>query len=94
MKVLWLRRADARLVEIADYIAEANPAAAYAMTMRLRRAGNALSDMPYIGRPGRVAGTRELVVVGTPYLLAYRVTDTSIHILHVLHGRQQWPEAF
>lgn len=94
MKVVWLRRANRRLEGIADRIALDNPAAAHAMTLRLRRAGESLADMPHIGRKGRVAGTRELVVVGTPYLIAYRVLDAEIQILHVLHGRQQWPDAF
>jgi toxin ParE1/3/4 len=94
VKLRWLRRAELRLEEIADRIAQENPAAAYDMTLRLRRAGNSLADMPYIGRTGRVAGTRELVVVGTPYLIAYRVRETEIQILHVLHGRQQWPNVF
>ena len=94
MKVVWLRRADRRLEAIADRIAEDNPSAAHAMTLRIRRAASSLADMPHIGRPGRVAGTRELVIVGTPYLIAYRVRETDIQILHVLHGRQQWPTAF
>ena len=92
MRVVWLRRADRRLEAIADRIAEANPAAAHAMTMRIRRAGDSLADMPHAGREGRVTGTRELVIVGTRYLIAYRVRETEIQILHVLHGRQQWPD--
>jgi len=94
VKVAWLRRANRRLEAIADRIAQDNPAAAYAMTLRLRRAGDSLAGMPHIGRPGRVPGTRELVIVGTPYIIAYRVRETDIQILHVLHGRQQWPDAF
>lgn len=45
------------------------------------------------GRPGRVIGTRALVVTGTPYLLIYRVTATHVDILRVHHGRRQWPPA-
>ena len=44
------------------------------------------------GRPGRVAGTRELVVTGTPYVAAYQVTRETVRILRVLHGAQQWPD--
>ncbi len=52
-----------------------------------------LRQMPRIGRPGRVAGTRELVVTGTPILVAYEV-DEEVRVLRVLHGRMQWPESF
>jgi toxin ParE1/3/4 len=41
-----------------------------------------------------VPGTRELVILGTLYLIAYRVREAEIQILHVLHGRQLWPGAF
>jgi len=31
-----------------------------------------LADHPAMGRPGRIAGTRELVIVRYPYIVAYR----------------------
>jgi plasmid stabilization system protein ParE len=49
--------------------------------------------MPYAGRVGRVAGTREIIVPGTSYLVAYRVLDDMIHVLAVLHGARRWPES-
>ena len=53
-----------------------------------------LRKMPRMGRPGRVIGTRELVVTGTPFLIAYEVNDVEVRVLRVLHGRMQWPEGF
>jgi plasmid stabilization system protein ParE len=50
-----------------------------------------LADHPAIARPGRVAGTRELVVIGTPYIVIYRIEATAIVILRVLHAAQRWP---
>ena len=50
-----------------------------------------LADYPYSGRPGRVAGTRELAVSGTPYVIAYRVEAQAVLILRLLHGAQEWP---
>ena len=44
------------------------------------------------GRPGRVEGTRELPIVRTPYLAAYRVIDGAVVILRILHGARQWPD--
>jgi plasmid stabilization system protein ParE len=45
-----------------------------------------------MGRSGRVAGTRELVIAGTPYLVAYRVEAKAVVILAVIHGAQRWPD--
>ena len=50
-----------------------------------------LTSYPKIGRPGRVKGTRELVIVRTPYIAAYRIKGKTIQILRMLHGAQQWP---
>jgi toxin ParE1/3/4 len=47
-----------------------------------------------MGRPGRVPGTRELVVSDTPFILPYRVRDSAVEILAVFHGARQWPEQF
>lgn len=69
-----------------------NPAAAVAIDERIVAATRRLRDFPESGRPGRVAGTRELVVTGTPYVAAYQVTSETVRILRVLHGAQQWPD--
>jgi plasmid stabilization system protein ParE len=44
-----------------------------------------------MGRPGRIEGTRELVISRTPYIAAYRIGGDTVRILRVLHGAQQWP---
>jgi toxin ParE1/3/4 len=51
-----------------------------------------LGAFPAIGRPGRVAGTRELVVSGTPYIVPYRVRGERVQIITVLHSAQRWPD--
>ncbi len=53
----------------------------------------ALADFPRRGRPGRVGGTRELVIVGTPFIVVYRIRD-AVEIVGFLHARQQWPGRF
>ncbi|WP_425293535.1 type II toxin-antitoxin system RelE/ParE family toxin [Mesorhizobium prunaredense] len=50
-----------------------------------------LSANPFIGRVGEISGTRELVISGTPYVVAYRVKDTQIEVLFVQHGAREWP---
>ena len=51
-----------------------------------------LATHPALGRPGRVPGTRELVVSGTPYLIPYRVHGKTVEILRVFHGARKSPE--
>ena len=94
MRVRWLRTALANLEAQADYIGEDSPAAARRVVQRIFRAVNLLKKNPAMGRPGRVAGTRELVVAGTPYILPYRVRADAVEILRVFHAARRWPEGF
>jgi toxin ParE1/3/4 len=73
------------------YIGERNPLAAIRLGDTIASAVNHLSDYPKMGRLGRVSGTRELVVHGTPYVIAYRIEPEAIVILRLLHGAQRWP---
>ena len=94
MRVRWLRTALAKLEAEADYIGEDSPAAAGRVVQKIFRAANLLKKNPAMGRPGRVAGTRELVVAGTPYVLPYRVRADAVEILRVFHAARRWPEGF
>ena len=47
-----------------------------------------------MGRPGRIEGTRELVISRTPYIAAYRIAGDTVRILRLLHGAQQWPDEY
>ncbi len=76
---------------IAEYIAQDNQAAAHAVHEAILRQVGRLAEHPRIGRPGRVTGTRELVVSGTPYIVAYRVAGQEVTVLRLLHGAKQWP---
>ncbi|MGA2571480.1 MAG: type II toxin-antitoxin system RelE/ParE family toxin [Terracidiphilus sp.] len=94
MKLRWTLPAVDQLREIFDYIAADHPAAALRTVERIRNAIRQSARMPYAGRIGRVAGTREIVVPGTSYIVAYRVQADAIHVLAVLHGARKWPESF
>jgi toxin ParE1/3/4 len=94
MKVIWTRPALRELEAIADFIARQNPRAAKRVTDRVLTHAATLGERPYIGRPGRIAGTRELVVMGTPFIVPYRVRDDLVEILSVFHGARRWPNDF
>ena len=94
MRVRWLRKALANLDEEADYIAQDNPVAAGRLVLRILEEAELLRENPAMGRAGRVEGTRELVVAGTPYILPYRVRGEVVEILRVFHGARKWPGKF
>lgn len=68
-----------------------NPSAAERMAERVREAVEYLLEYPNMGKPGRVSGTRELVVSGTPFIVVYRVAVLTIQILRILHHARKWP---
>lgn len=73
-------------------MARDNPGAAINTVLRVLEAVEGLAEHPNIGRPGRVPGTRELVVSGTPYIAIYRVRTNTVWVLRVLHGARRWPD--
>jgi toxin ParE1/3/4 len=94
MKLRYTRLALADLEQAHDFILAENPRAAQAVMARIREAVERLVTFPDSGRPGRVDGTRELVVANTPFVIAYRVTPGTIDILAVIHGSRRWPSSF
>lgn len=75
------------------HIARNDPQAAVAQGDRIMAALDHLPQHPEMGRVGRVKGTRELVVGGTPFIVIYRVKPKAgrVEVLRVLHGAQRWP---
>lgn len=95
MRLRWTRRAERDLDEIAAYIGQDSPAAAARVILELiDQAETLLAQHPAIGRPGRILGTRELIVGGLPYIIPYRVRERDIEILRVLHTSRRWPGEF
>lgn len=91
MTVVWSPRAIQHLSALRAYIARDNPDAAADVALTLLAAVERLAELPNLGRPGRLAGTRELVVPDTPYVIPYRVGSERLEIIAVFHQRQQWP---
>jgi toxin ParE1/3/4 len=95
MMLFWSPEAIRDLVSLRAYIAQDNPRAAQHMALHVvRNVETLLSENPSMGRPGRVPGTRELVIPKTPFVVPYRVQAGKIQILRVYHGARRWPETF
>jgi len=92
MKIVWTPRSHLNLRDAARYLTQFNPHAALAMVRTIRAAPQQLLHQPASGRPGRIDGTRELVITGTSYILPYRVHQDAIEILAVIHTSRQWPD--
>ena len=94
MQVRWLKRALKNLDDEAAYVARDDLAAAARMVERIASAVDQLAGHPALGRPGRVPGTRELVISGTPYIVPYRIRADTVEVLRVFHGARKWPAKF
>jgi toxin ParE1/3/4 len=92
MRIEWMLFAVNDRETIFDYIEADSPRAAVVIDHRIEAQVELLINTPQIGRPGRIEGTRELIIRQTPYIAAYRVERNCVRILRVLHGAQQWPD--
>ncbi len=89
MKIVWTTQARREVLDIIAYVARFDPVAAQALLARLDAVVLPLAEHPYLCRPGRVAGTREMV--DSPnYIIVYQVADT-IQIVSVVHTRRRYP---
>ena len=93
MKVVWTRPALRDLEAIGDHIARDNGPAADRIVKRIRDRTRDLTNYPLLGRAGRVAGTRELVIPDTRFIVVYRVGDDRVEILAVFHAARRWPDS-
>jgi len=92
MRVRWLQKALRNLDAEASYIAADDDAAARLVVARVLAAVDTLADLPSLGRPGRVPGTRELVVRKTRYIVPYRIRGETVEILRVFHASRRLPD--
>ena len=89
MKLYWTLEAIADREAVFDYIEADNPAAALSVDELFSEKAERLTDHPKLGRPGRVDGTRELVVHEN-YILVYDIAGDLVRILRVLHAARRW----
>jgi len=91
MKLAWSNRATTDRLAIFIWIAEDSPQAAADVDDRIEAAAQRLKDFPNSGRPGRIEGTRELVIARTHYIAPYQIIGDTVRILRVIHGARMWP---
>ena len=94
MRISWTQKAIVNLDSAMEYIATDSSAAASRVAQKIWNSVQLLADQPSLGRPGRVAGTRELVISGLPYIVVYAEQDGMVVILRVMHTSLKWPKHF
>ncbi|MBE9050939.1 type II toxin-antitoxin system RelE/ParE family toxin [Nostocales cyanobacterium LEGE 11386] len=92
MQIKWLRRALRNLEQAHNYILKENPQVAPELILKIQNAANQLKNYPFVGKSGRIEGTRELIISNSPYILIYRVSEESVEILRVLHTSKRYPD--
>ncbi len=93
MIVEWSQRAADDLASLRAYIAEDDPAAAKRVGLHIvQSVESLLAEQPQMGRPGRVSGTRELVVPRMSYIVPYRIRNNRIQVVRIYHGARRWPD--
>jgi toxin ParE1/3/4 len=95
MTPVWSPEAIDDLAALRTYIEQDDPAAAQRVALHIvHNVETLLAANPKVGRPGRVPGTRELVIPRTPFIVPYRLRSGTIQVLRVFHGARRWPERF
>jgi len=92
VRVVWATEALQDRIEIWDYIVADNPGAAVRMDDLFSDSASRLAEHPKLGRPGKVVGTRELVV-HEHYRLVYEISNDTVYILTLIHTARLWPPA-
>lgn len=91
-RVTWRPMAREDRASIMDYIAQDNPLTAADLDDEIETKTSALAKHPRLYKPGRVKGTREMVIRPN-YVVIYQEAGDEVAILRVLHAAQQWPPA-
>jgi toxin ParE1/3/4 len=95
MTPVWSPEAIDDLAALRAYIEQDNPAAGRRVALHIiQNVETLLAANPEMGRPGRVPGTRELVIPRTPFIVPYQVVGDALRILRVFHGARRWPDGF
>ena len=92
MKLKWTTVAKRDLQCVFEFIAEDSPEAASKTISKIYGSVLMLKKFPDVGRPGRCKDTRELIIPGLPYIAAYRLKGSEVHIVSIIHTSMKWPD--
>ena len=92
MQVKWLKWALRNLEQARNYVFQDNPTAAQELIIKIQNAANQLQNYPFMGKNGRVEGTKELIISNSPYILIYRIKEETVEVLRILHTSKFYPE--
>jgi len=90
VKVKWTPEALQDRIDIWDYFAADNPPDAARMDELFSVAAASLAVHPELGKPGHIAGTRELIPHDN-YRLVYEIDQDVVWVLVLVHISRQWP---
>ncbi|MDR1124835.1 MAG: type II toxin-antitoxin system RelE/ParE family toxin [Deltaproteobacteria bacterium] len=90
--IRWLPKAQENLDAELQRIATEDESAAKRIAVLVKSRTEMLEQFPESGRPGRISGTRELVISGFPYVLPYRIRCNVVEILCFFHTAQKPPD--
>ena len=86
MLIIWSDDADNDMAEILAYFSGIDKEEiGLEIVSDIFSSTDRLVDYPLSGRAGRLSNTRELVSNSFPYVVIYRISADSIHILGVIH---------
>lgn len=92
MHIRFSGDARADLHAIKSYIESLNPRAADRVMVSIFTTIEQLERFPFLGRPGRIDGTRELAISRYPYIVVYTLPDEyHVDIERVLHAAIKYP---
>lgn len=90
MNIRWALAARQDRARIFGYIESRDPRAAVRIDELFVAAIARLKDLPLLGRPGAISGTRELIPHES-YRIVYEVEGDTIWILMIVHTARSWP---
>ncbi len=88
MQLIWTVAARRKRASAIEYIAQESLRAAFNQLNEIDLQTDRLLSHPNMGRPGKLRGTRELVIRHTPFIVVYRVTADTVQIVRFLHSAQ------
>lgn len=94
MKIRWSQKAFQNLYRETEFLDEHSHQAARHFVSKILQALEHLKNNPYMGRQGRVSGTREYILNDFPYIIPYRILNEEIQIIRIFHTSRKWPKRF